>query len=590
MPEGMSRKKLSMSNRQDGVPTQGDQFHDHPEYKWHDFFNNDMPPPGYATAMVKPPLKLSIDFEKPDCLYYYLPEVSTEAKVFFTDVPGSKTVCAKANFMDRVQPAKPVYQYQPPAQKQAGYSTTPNTQFKRQIAPNPAPRAPSHSVDPTRPYAYKPKDPLRPNAPHMYVDHQALANQKSFITGSSSAHYQGQQYNAAPRRPSLAQEYSEGGTPLRSFPNEQYYSMKTLPAAYPGEHSTFREAARRQSYGSQTMPHYTPNYQSVREQQAERKISRQGGAPVAQMSMGGSSGVPQPILPANPYASNPSGPPSSSHSYHSPYGAPLTPATTHSVASKSADAPGTDRDYLKSLEKYPYLLQSYCRKPKVYQSPYPLGGGFSSEYQNTSPSQPALRPFQPHHGQHTRKDSDDRPAASSGWTPPSKMWAEQGFTAAYTPPQRVPQYIPAQRPQAVHQSQQDFQRQLQNPSVPSTASRDGAQARLLRDQGYSSFTPHSYPYHRSSFSSGNGGYAPSHGHGNSYASSGGADVAKMYAPSQSYSPKAPTPSPLSDPNTPARTWSHISSQQPQVPYPGYAPAVPHMGQGQGGRTDAWKYC
>ena len=587
MPAGMSRKALSMNNRQDGVPTQDDTFHDNPEYKWYDFYNNDMPPPGYVRGKQEQALKLNVDFEKPDCLFYYLPEVSTEAKVYFTDTPGSKQVCSRANFMDRVAPPRPVYQYQAPQRQSQGYSTTPNTMFKRQIAPNPG-----SNMALNKPYAYKPKDPMRPNEPHLggFVDRQALANQKGFVTDSSAYP---QHYGPPQPTPAQQDQQDSNGHPLRSFPPDQYYSMKMLPAAYPGEHSTFREAARRQSHGSQSMPQYTPNYQSVREQQAARKANNQHSAPVAPMMSNSNSGVPLPILPPNPYATSASRPSSSSQSHHSAYGAPPTPATTHSAASKgAADAPSTDHEYIKNLEKYPYLLQSYCRKPKVYQSPYPLGGGFSSEYQDTSPAQQMSEPARYTH--HTPQNSIDRqPSQNQGqWTPPSQVWAQNGnFVAQTPPPQRVPRYIPAQRPQAVHQSQQDFQRHIQGGNMPSTASRDGAQARLLRDQGYSSYTPHTHPYHRNpSFSSAsmptqNGALA--HGHGHGY---GGPDVARMYLPpGGGASPKAPTPSPLSDPNTPARSWGALPQQQQGAQAGGgaggYAPMVPQMGGG----NETWRY-
>ena len=582
MPEGMSRKALSMNNRQDGVPTQDDPFHDNPDYKWFDFYNVDEPPPGYSRSKLQPPLKLDINFDKPDNLFYYLPQVSTEAKVFFTNKPGSKEVCSKANFLERVQPPRPVYQYQAPAQKSQGYSTTPNTTFKGQIAPNPV-------ANMNKPYMYKPKEPARPNDPHLgsnYVDRQALANQKGFVTDSSGNRQQ-QQHPLQPKPPFDPHAQSPDGQPLRAFPPDQYYSMKTLPAAYPGDHSIFREAARRESHGSQSMTPYTPNYQSVREQQAARKASNQFSAPVAPMM--GNQGVPTPILPPNPYSSGASRPSSSNHSHHSPYGAPLTPATTHSAASKAgADAPSTDREYIKNLEKYPYLLQSYCRKPKFYSSPYPLGGGFSTDF--TSPQQSNPEPARQSH--HTPQNSiDRRPSQSqSQWTPPSQLWAQQSqHPAAQTPPpQRVPQYIPAQRPHAVYQSAQDFQRQIQGGgngmSMPSTASRDGAQARLLRDQGYSSYTPHTHPYHQHAGSFGqSGGHA--HGHG---PAQGQADLARMYGGIHMGSPKAPTPSPLSDPNTPARNWGALPPQQQQGQAgggAGYAPTVP----GMGGGNETWRY-
>ncbi|EGP83837.1 uncharacterized protein MYCGRDRAFT_105930 [Zymoseptoria tritici IPO323] len=87
--------------------------------------------------------------------------------------------------------------------------------------------------------------------------------------------------------------------------------------------------------------------------------------------------------------------------------------------------------------------------------------------------------------------------------------------------------------QVSHQTPQEFQRQIQG--LPSTASREGAHARMLREQGYQAYSP-STGFPRNSF-------------GQTY------DTAKMW-----HSPQAPTPSPLSDPNTPG--YAHSRGQTP----------------------------
>lgn len=105
--------------------------------------------------------------------------------------------------------------------------------------------------------------------------------------------------------------------------------------------------------------------------------------------------------------------------------------------------------------------------------------------------------------------------------------------------------------------------------MPSPASRDGAAARMLRDQGYMPYQP--LPYHRNSF-------------GQPY------DTARM-------SPKAPTPSPLSDPNTPGnaatapRLWGTLPrpevapSTQQRPSGGGYGPMLPQMPGG----NETWRY-
>ena len=416
------------------------------------------------------------------------------------------------------------------------------------------------------------------------IDHQSLANQRNFLNESNASH------QVPPPHQALQYGYPDGmmqpqGTPLRSFPTDQYYSLKTLPAAYPGDHSVFTKAARRESEGATTMqrpdPNYTPNYQSVRQQQTQLKQS-QGGAPMVPMmghAMGDSSAsAAATSFPPNPYVSNESRPTSSAYSHHSPYGAPLTPATTYSHSSAPKEGPPTDEEYLASLRKYPYLLTSYCRKPKFYESPYPLGDGFSAAYS----------PYKP-----TQMDDDPKPSAAhtpqgsigsmaeaeargmQPWTPPSQVWDRVGFPNPQAPQaqQVQPQPAPQSRyPQPTYSTPQEFQRQIQ--AMPSTASRDGAQARMLREQGYTPYQPHWVP--RNSF-------------GQPY------DTASMST--MWNSPKAPTPSPLSDPNTPGQTpaatrqnaWGTLPRAEAMpVRRPsagGYGPSLPPMQ----GVNEAWRY-
>ena len=596
----MNKKAVSISNRQDGVPTQDHPFHENPDFKWHDFYNMDMPPPGYLVTKIQAPIKLKVNLEVPDQLYYYLGEPSTEAKCYYTDKPGGSDIVAKANFMERVQP-RAIHQYQAPRQPLAAARSAPTSALK-QIAPSitSAARMPNE-----KPYIYKPRDPAQPHTVMWGIDHQSLANQRNFLADSSGSQRSSQQFGL-PGQQNPQSNYQDGepthnGVPLHPFPGEHYYSMTTLPAAYPGQHSGFTQAARRLSQGTQNTSrpssgygNYVPSYQSLKQQQAQQKQSQPGAPPVPMMasSMGGSApSASASSLPPIPYNPNGSRPSSSSHSHHSPYGAPLTPATTHSAtsASKSAEAPPSDSEYINDLQKYPYLLKSYCRKPKVYESPYPLGGGFSNAYQpmNLLKQEGERKRSSTHTpSASTTSLADSGRRASQPWTPPSQVWVQAGLSKCETPPpqahmpQNMPQQAPPrQYPQPTYSTPQEFQRQIQ--SLPSTASRDGAQARRLRDQGY---VPQQSPiYHRNSF-------------GQSY------ETARM--PSWN-SPKAPTPSPLSDPNTPGQTptsgrpWGSLSRAEvapmmgrpnplanpnPQRASP-YGPIFPPM---QGGH-ETWRY-
>jgi hypothetical protein len=517
MPENMHKKNFSMANRQDGVPTQGEQFNEDPVLKWHDFYNLHTPPPGYQSAVLKAPQKLKVDVNAPDQLYYYLPRISTEAKVFFTDRPGGTKAVAKAIFMDRMS-TKPAYHY-PPA-KQAQQSTSSITSGFPRIQPAlnvAATNASAAARDSDKPYVYKPKDLARPNV-LCAVDYQALANQRSFLAEGHRQSYNASQSQAQPQQiqpHQLHQPYpqamqysyphndvSRTPTPLRSFPSDQYYSSKTLPAAYQGEYSSFR----RQSQGAQTMQRpvfenagFTPDSQSGSQQRSA-------------------------YMPPNPYAPGATSRPSSAaQNYRSP-----DTGFSNQTRSGTLDDAQTDVAYIQNLQKFPYLMNSYCRRAKIYESPYPLGGGFATKYQPLEMQNEEERKPVSHRTPSGSISGDSARPGSQHWTPPSKTWTGPPpvVDSAYRQQtQNQPQQAAQRYVQVSHQTPQEFQRQISG--MPSTASREGAHARMLREQGYMSYSPSNGP--------------PRNSFGQTY------DTAKMW-----HSPQAPTPSPLSDGYAPAR--------------------------------------
>jgi len=575
MPENMNKSNFSMSNRQDGVPNQDEPFHTDPGFKWFNFYNYHTPPPGYQTVLFKAPSKLRVNEEAPE-VFYYIPEISTEAKVFFTEKPGSKEICPKANFMDRMQP-KP----QPPPAQQ--YSAA-----KMAIAPshvNSFPRIQPNNYGSAiasrneKPYVYKPKEPARPNV-MWSVDTHALANQRNFLAdGHKRSSYSSGHVTPSPNQAPMPlhyhpHEHNRGPQHLRPFSSDQYYSSRTLPAAYDGEYSRFR----RESQGAQTMQRpqfetgdYAPNYQSV---SSQRMALRQSGSQDSH-TMGGSIS-PAAIMPPNSYGPAPR-PPSSALSLHSPTGAPLTPATTTSSHSKG-ELVQTDRDYAQHLQQFPYLLNSFCRRPKDYESPYAIVEGFTPRYQplELQKQQEGTTNRTSAHTPSNSVTSMNEAGRHHQWTPPSQVWDRAGFTPKQQtpPPSQLPQLYqqagPKHCPPAIHQSSQDFQRQIHG--LPSTASRDGAHARALRDQGM-------LPYSNSPY-----GQLPRNSFGQPY------DSTKIWN-----SPKAPTPSPLSDPNTTPgygtpghwgmlpRAETH--GQRPSGPGAGYGPMLPQMGGG----SETWRY-
>lgn len=564
MPKGMNKRALSISNRQDGVPEQGDAFHDNPDYKFQEFYNMHMPPPGYATKPLQAPCRLHVDINAADQLYYYMPTISTEAKDFFTERVGSNVIAPRANFVERVSPPRQEYQY---LNKLPIAASRP---MPRPIVPH---RLAGTIENPSnrgeKPYVYKPKEPARPNV-MWSIDPQALAIQKSFVaqTDRRHAHY-------SPQQPKPSYNYQDSDpvrnvTPLRPFPRDHYYSTETLPAAMPGEYSDFTHAVRRQSQGAQTLPKsgpeargYIQNYQSSLHQEKELK-------PFAT-----NAGIfPKSSQYSKPPKSNISGngrPKSSAPTQQTLPGAPLTPITTISATSR---IPETPPGYLENLQKYPYLRNSFLRSKRPYESPYPTGGGFTSQYLPLELDKDIQVKFDkgPPHA-HTPSASvssvtEGERRVSQQWTPPSQMWHASGFGKQQTPPPLESfQYPFSYQPQdrqyiaPTYQTADQFRQSFQ--SMASPASRDGAQARLLRDQmgGYGPFAPHTHAQPlRNSL-------------GFSY------DAAKMWQ-----SPQAPSPSPLSDPNTPGTTVNQNPDYTPSgcnstwtmLPTSQTTPALPKM--------------
>ncbi|KAK5676819.1 hypothetical protein LTS10_010583 [Elasticomyces elasticus] len=554
MPAGMNKKAVSVNNRQDGVPEQGEPFNEDPEYKWHDFYNMHMPPPHFTSKVLVTSAPLKIEIDAADTLYHYIPKISTDAKCFFSDKAGSKVIASKGNFLDRVT-TRSVYPYITQAHQRIAAQKTAKEPIMRAAPQIPQQLQHQHQHQPNttvngnaarsleRPYQYKPKEPVKPNG--MWgVDPHALQTQREFLADAQRKSTQ--QFNL----PHPTQQYADyqgsdparNAAPLRPFAREHYYSADKLPAAYPGEYSGFSQVTRRPSQTSQrsSVPPGS-NYQSVNDQKTSLK---QSGAPTVP-AMGGAS------LPPNPYSTN-SRPTSSTHSGQSPTnGAPLTPATTASSVSNVSEIPP---GYLQNVQQYPYLKNSFLRKSS-YVSPYAADGGFSEAY---LPSKLDER----------RANTTQTPSASISnadhypnqqWTPPSQIWYANGTTKQQSPPpaaamQQQNHQAPPNRQyvQPTYQTTNEFRQSFQGvpTGMPSTASREGAQARMLRDQGYGvgPYAPHSYahspppPTHNP--------HAPQR---SNFGTSQMYDTAKMVW----NSPKAPTPSPLSDQNTPGGGWGAL---------------------------------
>ena len=547
MPKGMNKEGLSINNRQDGVPELNDVFHDNPDNKWCNFYNMHTPPPGFISKQLEAAAKLPpIKLDMPETFFHYLPTISTEAKPMWTEKAGTMMVANKANFLDRVTPRPPVPTYNATFTRPNQHlAAAPGKVPIAQARPGPAqsiasfpPRATSSSTTNEKPYVYKPKDPPAPRTKHnasiWSIDQNALATQREFLADAQRRSTQ--QFNLPQPNPGQGsgwQGTDPGKNKLRPFSREHYYSAELLPAAVHGEYSTFTEVARRQSQSSGSGP--ALEYRSVKEQMAMQKQAQD----------------------SRPFSS------------------------TSGMAGTKETVP----EYLENLQKYPYLKNCFLRRPVAYVSPYAADGGFNLAALEEKES---AGQRQSSGGFHTPNASVSGAAHEAGgqqWTPPSQTWNPSGRSqspAAPLPPmqtqrsehrqqQQQQQQQQHQQQQVMYQTPSEFRQSWSSSSTsgPGASSRDGAEARLLRDQGYGfgRFAPHGYlpqpnqqtqqqQQHRNSFGSGTG-------------TAGGAlmyDTAKLAW----QSPKAPKASPLSDPNTP---WSTLGARQREVGTPPVANMV-----------------
>jgi hypothetical protein len=465
MPQNFNKNNFSMSNRQDGVPSQDEPFHTDGTLKWFDFYNLHMPPPGYASSPFKIARKPVVDLEAD--LFYYIPDGSTDAKQFYSEKPGSKEVSTRANFMERVAVSE-----RPAHAQSAGKQTPVPVRAPSNVVPR-NPPAPS-AVPPRneKPYVYKPRESAPSNPPVNTLDLSAFPDSTDFFADSQQL--MDTSRNISPVRmyhPPLAlygyqsSDSSRHSTPLRSFPSDQYYSAKVLPAAYNGEYSSFR----RQSQGSQTLQR--PDFDTMAVAAGQAKGNSKQSAPAGATYQPGST----------------SRPPSSSQSQRSSLGGPTTPATTLSSISK----PELSAEYIDNLQKYPYLVEQFARRQKAYESPYSTDGGYATKYNplELHKLEAAAAPKR-NESRHTPKNSISN-LPNPQWSPPSEVWVRAGLSKPPTPPpQPRSQHFPpaAQKlPSGDPQAAQEYTRQLQG--LPSTASRNGAQARMLRDQGVMPYNP-----------------------------------------------------------------------------------------------------
>ncbi|KAI9657061.1 MAG: hypothetical protein M1821_003227 [Bathelium mastoideum] len=417
LPAEISQTAVSTQNQKDGPPVIGEPFLDNPAFKWQEF--NPVP-----LSECRNPMQAKIQLDKPDQLWFYLGKTSTEARAQFTHDIKVTTHNTKSNFLDTVKPpAAPVQR----AERKAPATVYPNGANVNAL--NGAMAASRHAkIQPLmrpadRPYEYKPKVPANYN-----IDSEALRKQMSFLG-------QGAGMPQLPGTPSIRPGVSG---PTMYMGHAAYGSSAKAPAApmqqrVPHAHSPPSISQRRPSQTSSD-PQIDP-----RLLQGPTTPQSNPFPPYPPYSAGPSTMPARPVQQRAPVA-----PMMGSGNASSPTGTNTLftpPPSRHSGQSLATpkQSPPTDTNYLWHLQKYPYLRNSYLRKPKHYASPYPPPGGFSPEYQ----PHPERSPF-----------AIPRPRSSSVSGRPASSHSHQSYELAHA------KYAQPMKPEPQYQSLADFQNQL----------------------------------------------------------------------------------------------------------------------------------
>jgi hypothetical protein len=358
LPEHLSNKEnVNSDNRKDGVPEIGDPFHD-PDtvYKWAEWNSANV-------LEVRNSFQKNVDFKKPDQLWHYLPKTSTEARPQYTDDHKKQVHNMKSNFLDTVKPPPPPPATFPPQRFTYGasygstYGQNPTIQ-----GPRPSQQHNTQQQNNNRLYNYRPKNEMRPNLHvqpmpyHQDPRYNAAYPTTSKLPAGATHHpvYAGpQRIQAAQQAPYPPHPPSQGTRPVAQM--SQPFNAQPPTAIAP------------RLDNSPPIPNYY--------QQVEKRYSKPQpppiGAKCASMPSLKLAQQPRGIAPV----ANMLGPsPPIERAAATPVG--FTPPLQRSPSTSLST-----KEYVSHIQKYPYLVNSFTRRPREYISPYASGGGFSQVYQ-----------------------------------------------------------------------------------------------------------------------------------------------------------------------------------------------------------------
>ncbi|KAE9978771.1 hypothetical protein BLS_000326 [Venturia inaequalis] len=453
LPEHLSNNdNVNSENRKDGVPEVGDSFHD-PEtvFKWAEWNSANV-------LEAHNPLPLKVDFKKPDQLWHYLPKTSTEARPQYTDDHSKLVHNMKSNFLDTVKPPVPPTVFPP---QRFSYGPSYSSPSAIQGGARPVQQHNSQQPNIYRPYNYKPKDPSQTN---VYAQPFPYQNQNQ----NQNQGYQDLRYGAP---------YAPMHKPPAGSPNYPVYTgpkrIQTAPSAPYSTHSQSQPAPPNPHTPQSLATHFPtsrldnsppiPNYYQEVEQRYSKSQALPAAATCTSMPSLNPSYQSRGVAPiANMLAPSPS-----------IARAPATPPIGFTPPSlRSPSTALSTKEYVGHIQKYPYLVNVFTRRPREYISPYASGGGFGEVYQAKLDT--------------ARTQLDDL-RKLSGSSFPSQLPLVASKTPAYSRPQASPKSesaptgthygVPPQPPRShmmQYQSQQDFERHVSREKVQSEEPAGGA--------------------------------------------------------------------------------------------------------------------
>jgi len=275
------------------------------------------------------PSQVAVNLSKVNQMWYYLGETSTEAKAQFTEDPALPRHNIAGNFLETVKPVIAVVK-----RELLGSGVPPGMTYHPLSGGTTAVRSQSQTIA---------QQPYR-SYPSQLGFKQPAANATNGLLHDPRRLQPGQGGGISAAQPSAV-----GQAPM-------YIRKPRAPVAWSSTHNAGGDAASVSAATARNLSLADPVRPPIQTKREEDQHKHEQQPPQSR---------PTGMLPLADLLGTPD---------LSGAGKPALLEST------------TEREYLTHLAQYPYLKNSYLRRPKTYQSPYKSGGGYSSLYAVAQPS------------------------------------------------------------------------------------------------------------------------------------------------------------------------------------------------------------